>query len=89
MAGAVQNMYKLICDAPTNKAKPLIEQKAQILGEVLNMASRTPASVIGLDGRGQLKRGFQADFVLLNDALQVQACWIKGEQVAGSLNAES
>jgi N-acetylglucosamine-6-phosphate deacetylase len=51
--------------------------------DVLNMASKTPASLMGLSDRGCLKDGYHADFILLDENFETQACWIGGKQVAG------
>lgn len=78
MASAVRNMYAVLShNESTNKRQTL-------LNEVLNMASLTPASTIGLKGLGKLAIGNQADFVLLNKDLNVQGCWIKGVNAVGS-----
>lgn len=78
MAGAVKNMYQVLSRGYAD------EHKHVLLCDVLNMASQTPANVLGLSDRGQLKIGHQADFVLLDKDLQAQACWINGMQVAGT-----
>ena len=76
MAGAVKNMLELL-SKDTNDT-----QTQTILQDVLNMASATPAALMGLNTQGQLKVGFNADFVLLDQALRAKACWINGEQIA-------
>lgn len=77
MAGAVKNMFKVI-------SQDLIEDEPNdMLGNVLNMASKVPASMMLLQDRGTLTTGKRADFVLLDDDLNTQACWISGEQVSG------
>lgn len=49
------------------------------LDEAARMASAYPARFLGLDDRlGRIAPGLQADLVLLDDALQVQATWIGG-----------
>jgi N-acetylglucosamine-6-phosphate deacetylase len=52
------------------------------LGNVLNMASLSPATFAGLEHLGQLKVGKQADFILLDRQLSVVSSWIKGERQA-------
>lgn len=50
------------------------------LAEASRMASLYPAQCLGLDDRlGRIAPGYQADLVLLDDALRVQATWIAGE----------
>jgi N-acetylglucosamine-6-phosphate deacetylase len=45
------------------------------------MASATPAKLMGLaDSYGQIATGYRADFVLINDAYEVQSTWIDGER---------
>lgn len=51
------------------------------LDEALRMASLYPAQWIGLDDRiGRLAPGYEADLVLLDDALAVTATWIGGRE---------
>lgn len=51
------------------------------LAEALRMASLYPAQAIGCNNsHGRLLPGWRADFALLNDALEVQACWIAGQE---------
>lgn len=78
MAGAVKNMYGLLSQGVAADEMP------SLLNAALNMASKTPAKIIGLERRGQLKVGHHADFIVLNEHLQTQACWINGEQIAGT-----
>jgi N-acetylglucosamine-6-phosphate deacetylase len=52
------------------------------LREAVHMASLTPASIIGLDGRkGKLKEGYDADFLVLNENGEVFLTAIQGEIV--------
>ncbi|HBK46251.1 MAG TPA: N-acetylglucosamine-6-phosphate deacetylase, partial [Xanthomonadaceae bacterium] len=49
------------------------------LEEAARMASTYPAQFLGLgDRHGRIAAGFQADLVLLDEALQVAATWIGG-----------
>ncbi|WP_296253604.1 N-acetylglucosamine-6-phosphate deacetylase [uncultured Stenotrophomonas sp.] len=51
------------------------------LAEASRMASTYPAQFLGLDDRyGHIAAGYQADFVLLDADLQVQATWIAGQR---------
>ena len=51
------------------------------LDEAARMASRYPAQFLNLDDRlGEIAEGYQADLVLLDNALQVRATWIAGER---------
>ena len=50
--------------------------------EALRMATLTPAEFLGVERqRGAIVEGRRADFVLLDDTLQVRAVWVGGEQV--------
>ena len=65
----------------------LLKQQARnhdgdaLLANVLNMASRVPANLLGIADRGSLKVGNKADFVLLSDDLLVKGAWIGGQPV--------
>ncbi len=49
------------------------------LAEAVNMASRNPASFLGLgEDMGTISRGSKADFVVADDALAVVETWIDG-----------
>ena len=51
------------------------------LDEAARMASRYPAQFLNVDDRlGEIAEGYQADLVLLDDALQVRATWISGQR---------
>ncbi|MEG2803286.1 N-acetylglucosamine-6-phosphate deacetylase [Stenotrophomonas sp.] len=51
------------------------------LAEAARMASRYPAQFLNLDDRlGEIAEGYQADLVLLDDALQVRSTWIAGQR---------
>lgn len=66
MASAVRNCHKIL-GIP--------------LSDSLKMATRTPSAFLSLDNSiGTLTPGSQANFVLLNDDLEVQKCWINGKQ---------
>ncbi|MDV3467537.1 N-acetylglucosamine-6-phosphate deacetylase [Stenotrophomonas sp. C3(2023)] len=65
MATAVRNTVQLL---------------GQPLAEAARMASTYPAQFLNVDDRlGHIAEGFQADLVLLDDALQVQGTWIAGQ----------
>ena len=64
MAGAVRNTVRLL---------------GLPLEEAARMASCYPAQFLGLgDRHGRIAPGYAADFVLLDDALDVRATWIAG-----------
>ena len=50
--------------------------------DALNMASATPAAFLGLQKKGLLASGYDADWVVLNDDLYIDATYIAGEQVS-------
>jgi N-acetylglucosamine-6-phosphate deacetylase len=54
------------------------------LPEVIRMASLTPARIAGLESeRGSLEVGKRADFLVLNDSLEIQEVWIAGQRIVG------
>ena len=55
------------------------------LVEVAKMASTTPAKVMGLTDRGEIKEGLRADLVLLDDKLQVKGVMLKGNLVKNNI----
>lgn len=62
-----------------------VRNTVQLLGlplaEASRMASTYPAQFLGLQDRyGHIAAGYHADFVLLDQALQVQATWIAGQR---------
>lgn len=54
------------------------------LEAAVTAATRTPAQVIGRDDIGVLERGKCADFILLNQNLDIRAVFIDGEQIVGN-----
>ena len=51
------------------------------IGRALEAASWKPAKALGIENKkGHLNPGADADFVILNDALDVLSCYIAGEQ---------
>ena len=54
------------------------------LEAAVTSATRTPAQVIGRDDIGVLERGKCADFILLNQNLNIRAVFIDGTQIAGN-----
>ena len=46
--------------------------------DVFNYAARTPARVIGLTDRGEIKKGLRADLILVDDKIQIKAV-LQGE----------
>lgn len=56
----------------------LVEHAGIPLADALRMSSRNQADVIGRRDLGRIEPGACADFVLLDDALRVCACYIRG-----------
>lgn len=57
------------------------------LADSLKMASLTPAKFLGIDSfKGKIANHYNADWVVLDDQLQVVQTWIDGEQVYPSNN---
>lgn len=55
------------------------------ISDSLTMATQTPARCIGLDNKiGRIAPGFQADFVELNNNLEVSSTWVAGNCVYSS-----
>ena len=58
-----------------------VHQLGLPLDEAARMAARYPAQFLNVDDRlGEIAEGYQADLVLLDDALQVRATWIAGQR---------
>jgi N-acetylglucosamine-6-phosphate deacetylase len=51
------------------------------LAEALTMATATPARVLGLDRKGRIAPGCDADLVILDMSLQVERTIIAGKSV--------
>lgn len=48
--------------------------------QAVRMASTNPSRVIKMDDRkGEIKPGYDADMVILDENMSVQACWVMGE----------
>lgn len=54
------------------------------VAEACHMASEVPARLLGLPAKGRLAAGFDADLVLLDDALRVAATFVEGRCVYGA-----
>lgn len=80
--GVVRNAAGALAGSALDMATA-VRNCVQLLGlpleEAARMASACPARLLGLDTRlGRIAPGWQADLVLLDPALQVQATWIAG-----------
>lgn len=59
--------------------RSLVAQSGCTPAEALTMATRTPADLLGLPHKGRIAPGADADLVLLDAALQVQATFVGGD----------
>ncbi len=71
LAGSVLDMATAVKNAHTHLKLPL--------DEAIRMASDYPANYINEEQRGQLIIGKQADFIVLDNDLNVQSTWIAGQ----------
>ena len=51
------------------------------LTECIQMMCKTPAKVMGLQNRGEIKEGFTADLVFFNEEIQVQKVLLRGKEL--------
>ena len=51
------------------------------LEDSVKMMTQTPARIMGLTGKGQLKPGWDADIVVFDENIRVQAVFLQGEKV--------
>jgi len=61
--------------------KTLVESAGVSLVEAIRMATLNPARALKLSGKGVLEKGSDADLLILNDALDVEATYVKGRAV--------
>jgi len=59
----------------------VIDKNIATLAQAATMASRTPARALGLDGVGDIKPGFQADFVIFNPDMSIDSVLRKGNVI--------
>ena len=74
--GRPAGAYKLL----NQHIQVLVEQKAATFNEALSMATRVPATMLGLK-KGQLKTGLDADLVVMDDAYQPVLTLVAGKIV--------
>jgi len=80
--GVVRNAAGALAGSALDMATA-VRNTVRLLGlpleEAARMASTYPARFLGVDSRlGRIAPGWQADLVLLDEALQVQATWVAG-----------
>ena len=79
LAGAALDM--------ANAVSNMMQASACSLADAAMMASSTPAAFLGLQQRtGTIKTGLQADFVIVNDQLDVISTIIGGKQAWPTIN---
>ncbi|MCP1224813.1 N-acetylglucosamine-6-phosphate deacetylase [Sebaldella sp. S0638] len=61
-----------------NKALKLSVEMGVTLHDAIKMASKTPAEILGISGKGQIKNGYDADLVLLDKDFNVVWTMING-----------
>ncbi|RJE86970.1 N-acetylglucosamine-6-phosphate deacetylase [Paenibacillus sp. 1011MAR3C5] len=64
-----------------NEALRLAIEAGISLSDAVQMASATPARILGLDEIGNISTGYDADLVLLNDRFEVEWTLINGELI--------
>ncbi len=73
LAGSASRMIDLV--------RVMVDQVGVPLPEAISMASANPARVLGLNSKGKLEVGADADFVVLSPELEVQKTFFAGEQI--------
>ena len=61
-----------------NRALKLSVEMGVTLHDAIKMASKTPAEILGISGKGQIKNGYDADLVLLDKDFNVVWTMING-----------
>ena len=51
------------------------------LADSIKMLTQTPAAIMGLANKGILAEGYDADIVIFNENIDVQAVFVQGEQL--------
>jgi len=71
-AGSIATMDALV--------RVCVQKTGIPLEDAVYMATAVPARIMGLDRKGQLQEGYDADLVMLDEQLQVKNVFIGGEQ---------
>lgn len=72
IAGSVHQMDKAL--------RNLVTYTTLSIPEAIEVLSLSPAKLLGLETKGQLKAGFDADFIILDDNLEVISTYVGGEK---------
>ncbi len=73
LAGSILKMDQAV--------KNIIEFTGCSLADAIHMASRTPANLLGLNRKGRIAEGCDADIVILDKKLNVQKTFVAGKMV--------
>lgn len=73
LAGSVLTLERAV--------QTLVEQAALPLEAVLPLATEVPARILGLDRKGRLAEGYDADVVVLSPKLAVERVFVKGREM--------
>ena len=49
--------------------------------ETIKMMTVNPAKVMGLKQKGKIEEGYDADFVIFNEDIQIKRVFVAGEEV--------
>ena len=71
-AGSVASADRLV--------RTMVQQVGLPVPEAVSMITKNPAKMLGLHGKGEIKKGYDADLVLLNESLFTE-CVILGGQI--------
>ena len=69
--------------------RTLVTKVGVPLHEAVEMATDTPAYVIGLSTKGQFRIGADADFVVLSPELEVIRTFVAGEEIFTSTQSSA
>ena len=69
------------CATMSRLVKNMVELAGVPLFEAVRMASLTPATVIGVNNKGKLAPGYDADVVLFDDEFEVSLVMVKGRLI--------
>jgi len=74
------------CATMSRLVKNMVELADVPLHEAVNMASLTPATVVGVKNKGKLAPGYDADVVLFDNKFTVSLVMVKGGKIHESKN---